>query len=280
MSPSYPVGISDEAAKVFPGPGGTWSPSREALYHPPYKMIWARHLGLTTPESSFALASDQVNKNVPFPNEDSRCHRLAISPRREAVPVAAKDNGNESRLIQETSGFKLYRPFDNVIEKSHLSAFKPVIASNNLSPVVPIDFSMNKDNRSSTEKTEPRFLLDREMVAENEESESEDEVLDVDTVDDSSNEPMNLSETATSTSTERLPEQSVIKTVSKPRSISSENITVAIDQKINKLLDETSKNIQSKLEMVEKDSDDALNNNNDEISQPEAEDKESSDPAR
>ena len=273
MSPSYPVGIPDEAAKVFPGPGGTWSPSREALYHPPYEMIWARHLGLTTPESSFALASDQVNKSVPLPNVDGRCHRLAISPRREAVPVAARDNGSESRMMQETSGFKLYRPFDNVIEKSHLSAFKPVITSNNLSPVVPIDFSMNKENKNQTQKTE-------EMVAGNEDSESEDEVLDVDTVDDSSNEPVNLSETATSTGTERLPEHSVIKTVSKPRqlsSIPSENITVAIDQKINKLLDETSKNIQSKLEMVEKDSDDALNNNNDEISQHEVEDKESRD---
>ena len=160
-----------------------------------------------------------------------------------------------------------------MIEKSHLSTFKPVITSNNLSPVVPIDFSMNKDNKNQTQKTE-------EMVAGNEDSESEDEVLDVDTVDDSSNEPVNLSETATSTGTERLPEHSVIKTVSKPRqlsSIPSENITVAIDQKINKLLDETSKNIQSKLEMVEKDSDDALNNNNDEISQHEVEDKESRD---
>ena len=96
--------------------------------------------------------------------------------------------------MQETSGFKLYRPFDNVIEKSHLSAFKPVITSNNMSPVVPIDFSMNKDNKSRIEKTEERYIEDREMVAGNEDSDSEDEVLDVDTVDDSSNEPVNLSD--------------------------------------------------------------------------------------
>ena len=188
--------------------------------------------------------------------------RLAISPRREAVPVAAKDNVSESRMIQETSGFKLYRPFDNVIEKSHLSAFKPVITSSNLSPAVPIDFSMTKDNNNHKEENDEKFRKNEEMNVKDSENESDDEVLDVDTIDDLSNEPVNLSEVATSA--ERPSEQSVIKTVTRQRQLSgeSQNVTATLDEKICKLLDETTRTIQNKLEKVEKDSDDALNNNN------------------
>ncbi len=141
---------SSVQSKTFNGQAGNWSPCREGMYTPPYEMIWARHLGLTTPESSFAFAAHQhPNKTLPYPRDFLCPPRLGTltSPRKDAVPMMITDSQTkadpEERQPSNTSGFKLYRPFETVIEKPHYSAFKPVITSH--SPVAPIDFS-NKTN--------------------------------------------------------------------------------------------------------------------------------------
>ncbi len=268
MSPTYQVGIPEEQAKAIPGPGGTWSPSREALYHPPYEMIWARHLGLTAPESSFALGPDQLNCKSPVFASEDRCPgqiRIQTSPRKDTGPVALKENNTEPRMTHhhEASGFKLYRPFDNVIEKSHLSAFKPVITGSSLTPIVPIDFSIRKEDTERKEGKNRMFSDKEDARDKNAESESEDEVLDVDTVD----EPINLSETASASVSRPTEQQSVIKTIAKHgQSIepTKTTVTAALDEKITQLLDETTRNIRTKMQSERET--DALNNNTSETS--------------
>ena len=196
-------------SKVFNGQAGNWPPCREGMYTPPYEMIWARHLGLTAPESSFAFASHQPsNKDFLHPKHFLCATRLGAltSPRKDVVPMVITDSqakaGQEDKLSANSghSGFKLYRPFENVIEKPHYSAFKPVITSPNV--VAPIDFS-NKNNVADynnyfrtriSEKQEtdteghdnnptPHQNRPSSSVSSEHKETDSDDVLDVDTID-------------------------------------------------------------------------------------------------
>ncbi len=285
MSPPYPAIAMCEEGGKGPGAGppgtaagGTWSPTREPLYQPPYEMIWARHLGLTAPETGFALGSDQLPKppggGGSFPRGPLTSSRgVHTSPRKDPMPTPPHPRSSESRLIHsEPTGFKLYRPFDNVIEKSHLSAFKPVIASARLSPSAPIDFSMGREGGTGDSATEtPR------EPQEDDDSDSEDEVLDVDTVDE---QPINLSDAGSGE--RRLqqerhhPEQSVIKAappaaaadtnarvVADQDDVAADVMTTAsdVDRRLDAMLDATTHSLRARLERDA--ADDELNNNND-----------------
>ncbi len=215
LSVDYPTHIQ---SKVFNGQAGNWSPCREGMYTPPYEMIWARHLGLTAPESNFAFAAHQPsNKDLLHPKHFLCPTRLGAltSPRKDVVPIVITDSqakaGSEDKQPANSghSGFKLYRPFENVIEKPHYSAFRPVITSPNI--VAPIDFSTKtndvdynnslrtriseEEQQTNTEDHENSPISHQNIPissrpssvstvsSEHKETDTED-VLDVDTIDE------------------------------------------------------------------------------------------------
>ncbi len=171
LSSDYPTQVQ---SNVFNGQAGNWSLCGEGMYTPPYEMIWARHLGLTAPESSFAFASHQPsNKDLLHPKHFLCQTRLGAltSPRKDVVPIVITDSkakaGSEDKQPANSahSGFKLYRPFENVIEKPHYSAFKPVITSPNI--VSPIDFS-NKNNVADYNNYVRTRILEEEQETDTE----------------------------------------------------------------------------------------------------------------
>ncbi len=236
FSADYP---SSNQSKAFHGQAGNWSPCREGMYAPPYEMIWARHLG--SPESSFAFAAHKhPNKTLPYPKDFLCPTRLGTltSPRKDVAPMVITDSqakaGSEERQPSNTSGFKLYRPFEHVIERPHYSAFTPVITSH--SPVAPIDFSnktseanhneyvrtriseevqetdIEGHNNNPTPQQNRHFISGPSSVSsvssEHKETDSDD-VLDVDTIDEQQedqNDPSKSEDNSLNGNGETLPE--------------------------------------------------------------------------
>ncbi len=192
----YPRDVS----KIFEEHRQLWPPCPANIYTPPYEMIWAQHLGLTRPESNYAFVQNRpVRRDPSYAVVDPCCNRIEMfaSPRKDIAPIVVTDRGQNEKLSPPPSSFKLYRPYENLIDKPRVSAFKPVITGHCQALSSPIDFSINKQvtkrQSISDNDKQPQELYDyRECTkespstskVENAQDDINEEVLDVDTIED------------------------------------------------------------------------------------------------
>ncbi len=227
-------------------------------------------------------------KRLSYPNVDPCSSQLGglasptkdPTPTEDNTPITASDmyqgSKETEKLSHDASSFKLYRPYENLIEKPHISAFKPVLTASCQPSMGPIDFSMNKEDKcENLQKEQQKFInsLDNSKRTCKDEalgsrpssissslndgntSNIDEEVLDVDTVEgqqvDITDDTQESGETDINSQSNQNPQTSFVKfhpDESQHQSLleSEENTTANLDERINKLLDEMKRDIRRK----------------------------------
>ena len=172
-----PLQAPDGQSVMKTNPSGPWPTSIPETYYPPYEMIWAKHLGLTAPETSFAHRSLTVGthgESIVSP----RGHHPALSPCSSRDGRQSVDTcGEESMRCHDVSDMTYHMAGigDDHDRKRHLSAFKPVV---NKSSHHEFDSCSERLREEMSEaSTEADFR-------EESEGESDNEDVDVDTVEE------------------------------------------------------------------------------------------------
>ncbi len=158
---------------VKPNMVTTWSAVPET-YYPPYEMIWAKHLGLTSAESNFVPHPGMPNQKLsPRESMDHSMHGnshnegLAYDENRRPMT----DNGieNDFNILDKT-----HRP--------HLSAFKPVHKTvHGSSSGLPSPSHSDQDDRLGS----PASHTDtHDSITRDSDDFDNEEHVDVDTIDD------------------------------------------------------------------------------------------------